>query len=315
MEDWAAWQKAPALTFLYNQIRQLLRRQGVEDGFVEVNGQSIHYYAAGPTDARRTVLLLHGLGVSSNDWWRAIPLLAWRGDRVIAIDFPGHGWTQPLEGQGYVSVQQNADTIRKLVAQMHHGEELAVVGHSLGGWVAARAHLDGLPVDKLVLVEAAGLEFEGMWESIELLRIEQTEDLDRYFRTICHKTPFGVNLIRKEVASLFKTPAVTNFLAADLRSDFIDDEELANIKAQVTLVWGENDGLIPPIMGHRWHTSIPGSKLIWIPKCGHAPQLERPILFQSILEEALGHPPLRQEIRTRLTARIPDTFRRRLSKA
>lgn len=315
MEPWAAWSQAPALSFVHSQIRTLLRRQGVESGFLEIDDQRVHYYAAGPLDAKRTVVLLHGLGVSSNDWWRALPLLAWRGDRAIAIDLPGHGWSAPFDERGFLQISEHADLVTRAVQMLHHGEEIALVGHSLGGWVATRAHLNGLDVSRLVLIEAAGLEYEGIWDSIELLRIEHEEDVNRYFRTILHKTPFGLQLVAKEVASMFKTPAVVNFIANCDRNDFIRDDELARIKANTTLLWGENDGLIPPILAHRWHTSIPGSKLVWIPKCGHAPQLERPLLFQFLLEEALGHPPLSEEIRLRLSARIPETLRRRISKA
>jgi pimeloyl-ACP methyl ester carboxylesterase len=314
MEPWAAWSGSPALTFINARVAQLLRRQGVEDGFVDIDGHPIHYYAAGPLDADRTVVLLHGLGVSSNDWWRTLPLLAWRGDRVIALDLPGHGLTPPFDERGYALVREHADMVRKVVERMQVGGETALVGHSLGGWVAARAHLAGLPAQKLVLVEAAGVEFEGMWETIELLRIEREEDVQRYFRTICHRQPFGLQLVAKEVASMFKTPAVTGFIGCGERGDFLGDEDLARITADTTLIWGENDGLIPPIIAHKWNAGIEGSRLVWLPKCGHAPQLERPLLFQAVLEEALGHPPLADEIRTRLTSVIPDALKRRLSK-
>lgn len=314
MEPWAAWSHAPALSFVQNQVRQLLRRQGVESRFHDIDGHKVHYYAAGPEDADRTVILLHGLGVSSNDWWRALPLLAWRGDRAIAIDLPGHGWSEPFNESGFLHVSEHADMLRRIAKDVKVGDDLALVGHSLGGWVAARAHLDGLDAQRLVLVEAAGLEFEGIWETLELLRIEHEEDVNRYFRTILHRTPFGLQLLSKEVAAMFKTPAVMNFLAQDERSEFLTDEDLGRITADTTLLWGENDGLIPPILAHRWHTSVPGSKLVWIPKCGHAPQLERPLLFQFLLEEALGHPPMREEIRMRLSARIPETLRKRLAR-
>lgn len=315
MQSWAAWQETRGLAFLHARIRQLLVAQGIEDASVEVGGHPVHVYLGGPEDARRTVVLLHGLGDSANNWFRTLPLLAWRGDRVIAIDLPGHGHSPPHDARGFLHIREHAEVVKSIVAQKAVGEELALVGHSLGGWVAARAHLARLAADRLVLVESAGLEHEGMWEGIDLLRIEREQDVRRFFRTITHRTPFALHLLSREVAAMFRSPAVANFIDAYEREDIIRDDELASVTARTTILWGENDGLIPPIVAHRWHAGIPGSTLRWIPRCGHAPQFERPVLFHRLLEEALGHPPVAQVIRERVVERMPELLRRRLAKA
>jgi pimeloyl-ACP methyl ester carboxylesterase len=56
---------------------------------VQVNGVSVFYREAGPTDAP-VVLLLHGFPTSSHQFRDLIPLLATRY-RVIAPDYPGFG--------------------------------------------------------------------------------------------------------------------------------------------------------------------------------------------------------------------------------
>lgn len=315
MEPWVAWQETKALAFLHARIRQLLVAQGVEDTFLDYKGHPVHAYVGGPKNAARTVVLLHGLGDSANNWFRTLPLLAWRGDRVIAIDLPGHGHSPPHDERGFLHIREHAQVVRELVEQHAVGQELALVGHSLGGWVAARAHLDGLAVDRLVLVESAGLEHEGMWEGIELLRIEKEEDVRRFFKTITHHTPFALHLLSREVAAMFRSPAVVNYIDAYERADIIADAELKNVTAKTTILWGENDGLIPPILAHRWHAGIRGSTLRWMPRCGHTPQFERPVLFHRLLEEALGHPPFHREVRDRVVARMPALVRNRLTKA
>lgn len=312
--SWNAWHETKALAFLHARVRQLLLRQGVEESFLDAGGHPLHAYSAGPRDAKRTVVLLHGLGDSANNWFRTLPLLAWRGDRVIAPDLPGHGLSPAHDERGFLHIREHARLVKQVVQELGTGGEVALVGHSLGGWVAARAHLDGLDASRLVLVESAGLEYEGMWDSIELLRIEHEADVKRFFRTITHKVPFGFNILSREVAMMFRSPAVVNFITAYERGDLLRDDDLANVRAKTTILWGENDGLIPPIMAHRFHGAIPGSKLVWIPRCGHAPQFERPILFQSLIEEALGHPPMAEELRNRMVARmrIPEHVRKRL---
>lgn len=315
MEPWAAWQETKALAFLHARIRQLLGAQGIEDTFVDIDGHPVHAYMGGPKDARRTVVLLHGLGDSANNWFRTLPLLAWRGDRVIAIDLPGHGHSPPFDERGFLHIREHADVVRRVVGQHAVGESVSLVGHSLGGWVAARAHLAGLAADRLVLVEAAGLEHEGMWESIELLRIEHEADVKKFFDTICHHTPFALNVLSRDVAAMFRSPAVVNFINAYERGDLLTDDDLARVTARTTILWGEDDGLIPPILAHRWHAGIPGSTLRWMPRCGHAPQFERPVLFHRLLEEALGHPPVHHALRDRMVSAMPALVRRRLLKA
>lgn len=315
VEPWAAWQETRALAFLHARVRQLLAAQGIEDTFVDVDGHPVHVYVGGPKDAARTVVLLHGLGDSANNWFRTLPLLAWRGDRVIAIDLPGHGHSPPHDERGFLHIREHADVVRRIVEDHAVGTQLALVGHSLGGWVATRAHLAGLKVDTLVLVESAGLEHEGMWEGIELLRIEHEEDVRKFFKTICHHTPFALHLLSKEVAAMFKSAAVVNFINAYERDDIIEDDDLAGVTAKTTILWGENDGLIPPILAHRWHAGIPGARLRWMPRCGHTPQFERPVLFHRLLEEALGHPPVHQALRDRMVAAMPAMVRRHLAKS
>lgn len=323
MEEWAAWQDTRALAFLHGRIRHLLGLRGVEDATFDYRGNPVHYYAAGPADAKRTVILLHGLGDSANNWFRTIPLLSWRGDRVIAIDLPGHGYSPPHDERGFLSIREHSALVRALVERKVESERVALVGHSLGGWVATRAHLDGLDATHLALVASAGLVHEGMWDSIEMLRIEHEADVKKFFRIICHRTPFAISVLSKEIAQMFRSPAVAKFLADDRRDDVILDEELEGVRAKTTILWGENDGLIPPIVGHRWHAGVPGSRLVWMPKCGHAPAFERPVLFEKLLEESLGYPPIGDDIRARiqsavppaLTGWMPDAWRTKLGKA
>jgi pimeloyl-ACP methyl ester carboxylesterase len=66
---------------------------------VEVDGVTVFYREAGPTDAP-TVLLLHGFPTSSFQYRELIPRLADRY-RVIAPDFPGFGFTEVPDNRRY----------------------------------------------------------------------------------------------------------------------------------------------------------------------------------------------------------------------
>jgi pimeloyl-ACP methyl ester carboxylesterase len=64
-------------------------------------------------------------------------------------------------------------------------------------------------------------------------------------------------------------------------------EELSEIKQPTCLIWGNNDTITPPFVGREFHKLIPHSELHFIDHCGHAPMMEVPAEFNSILEQFL----------------------------
>jgi 2-hydroxy-6-oxonona-2,4-dienedioate hydrolase len=62
-------------------------------------------------------------------------------------------------------------------------------------------------------------------------------------------------------------------------------EELSQIKVPTLLIWGKQDTVTPPFVGEKFNELIKHSKLVWIDKCGHAPMMEHPELFNTILQD------------------------------
>ena len=92
---------------------------------VEVGDWDVRYREAGEGEP---IVLVHGLGVSADYWWRNGPPLAARGYRVLAPDLPGFGRTQgPKEG---LSVTQQARALRDWTDALELSPAI-FVGHSL----------------------------------------------------------------------------------------------------------------------------------------------------------------------------------------
>jgi pimeloyl-ACP methyl ester carboxylesterase len=51
---------------------------------------------------------------------------------------------------------------------------------------------------------------------------------------------------------------------------------LTEIRQATLILWGEQDRLFPPQVGHDLQAAIPQSRLLVIPKAGHIPQWEQP---------------------------------------
>ena len=101
----------------------------------DIAGSSLHYLDYGDPGSDGLVFVLaHGLGGRWQHWTENIPELAEHG-RVIAIDLPGFGRSEPLRG-GY-SIDAFADAIAELIKRLDL-PEVVFVGHSLGGPLAVR---------------------------------------------------------------------------------------------------------------------------------------------------------------------------------
>jgi pimeloyl-ACP methyl ester carboxylesterase len=64
-------------------------------------------------------------------------------------------------------------------------------------------------------------------------------------------------------------------------------KDLPNIKVPTLLIWGLNDTITPPHVAHDFARLLPNAELKFIDKCCHAPMMERPEKFNSILEQFL----------------------------
>jgi 2-hydroxy-6-oxonona-2,4-dienedioate hydrolase len=92
---------------------------------VAVGEWDVRYREAGEGEP---IVLVHGLGVSADYWWRNGPPLAARGYRVLAPDLPGFGRTKgPKEG---LSVTQQARALRDWTDALEL-PPATFVGHSL----------------------------------------------------------------------------------------------------------------------------------------------------------------------------------------
>ncbi len=63
------------------------------------------------------------------------------------------------------------------------------------------------------------------------------------------------------------------------------EDKIHAITAPTLLVWGKQDDITPPFVAEKFDELIPNSRLVFIDKCGHAPMMERPDLFNDELEE------------------------------
>lgn len=107
--------------------------------FQSVEGLKIYFEQHGDWQSGQdTVLLLHGLGSSSQDWENQIPALS-KIAKVLAVDLRGHGKSDKPDLP--YNIPMFAEDISKLVDKLKL-EPVHLIGHSMGGMIAFQLALD-----------------------------------------------------------------------------------------------------------------------------------------------------------------------------
>jgi len=251
----------------------------------------------------RSVTLLHGKNFSAAHWARSIAALNEAGFRVIAPDQIGFGKSSKPKQYQY-SFATLASNTRELLRSLGI-EHSAVVGHSMGGMLAARyALLFPEATEQLVLVNPLGLEdysvlipYRGVdfWYRKEL---ENTPDkLREYMRTAYFAgswKPEYESLLELS-AGFMKHPDYAQVAwSSALTYDMIVTQpvihEFPQLKVPTQLIIGLRDrtaigkDLVSAEqrealgrydeLGPRAARAIPGARLVTIPGVGHLPQVE-----------------------------------------
>jgi pimeloyl-ACP methyl ester carboxylesterase len=138
------------------------RLQGFEERELEWSGTRLCYAVGGEGPP---LVLVHGLGGTSENWRALAPALAAR-HRVLVPDLPGHGRSSPLPEA------RDVDALAAAVLGIADAEEIngaAWIGHSLGGVVVLRvAALRPDAVRGIVLAAAAGIGSAGRSAQVTL---------------------------------------------------------------------------------------------------------------------------------------------------
>lgn len=234
------------------------------------------------------VVFVHGLMGGSAQWQGQVRALSCFD--VIALDLPGFGENAHMD-----AIDSIADfatwTLNELTTR--GVQRFHLVGHSMGGMIAqeivARAPDR---IDRLVLygTGATGV-LPGRFETIAISksracaegvtatarRISATWFLERQQASAYEECA--------SIAELSRIKAIVAGL--DAMNGWSGTDYLRTIEAKSLVLWGDHDRTYPWRQTEELWQSIKGACLAVIPGCAHAPHLEKPDLFNAMLEDFL----------------------------
>jgi pimeloyl-ACP methyl ester carboxylesterase len=168
-------------------------------------------------------------------------------------------------------------------------KDINLLGNSLGGHVAlVYANKRAEMVKTLTLTGSSGL-YEKAFGS-DYPRKDDKEFLRKRISVTFYNQEFVTDELVDRCHSLVNDrSALINILRiAKSAIKHNMKEDLPNFKMPTLLIWGKNDNITPPEVAVQFNELMPNSTLNWIDKCGHAPMMEHPEEFNTILEEWLN---------------------------
>ena len=185
------------------------------------------------------------------------------------------------------SVSGLAKYVQKFIDH-HKLTDIHLLGNSLGGHVGLVYTLKHQHLIRTVtLTGSSGLFENGMGETYpkrgDYNYVSKKTALTFYDPNVATKElvdeVFGI------INNRMKALKIIALARSAIRHNLGD--EVSEIKLPVCLIWGRNDTITPPMVAEEFHKLLPNSELHWIDKCGHAPMMEVPGEFNTILSAFL----------------------------
>ncbi|MGB7430899.1 MAG: alpha/beta fold hydrolase BchO, partial [Ahrensia sp.] len=248
--------------------------------FVQSGDLLWHCQRGGPASAEK-LLLLHGTGASTHSYRDAFATLIQDYD-VLAIDLPGHGFTQTAPS-AKLSLPGMAKAVATLLANLSF-EPTAAVGHSAGAAILLQMALTGAITPNVIIgLNAALKPIEGNAFLAPLAKMLFINPLTpRLFAMQARYTQSADTLLaatnsdidaaaRANYRALMANPAHVNGALGMMANWDLKPliENLGALQTDVRLVVARDDKMVPPDVSRETVKRLRNSRLIEHETGGH----------------------------------------------
>jgi pimeloyl-ACP methyl ester carboxylesterase len=235
------------------------------------------------------VVFLHGANDQAGTWVRVLGAVI-GAHEVVLVDLAGHGGSAPSDGP--LGTPDLLDGLDAVTAAIPGGAPVALVGNSLGGYLAlvyAARHPER--VSHVVLVNGAAIRGDGSEARVNLLPRTRDEARDALAATMSPSSPGVPSFVLDDLVRRAPASPLARLMRSPSAGESLLEGRLPDLRVPVTLLWGEDDQVLPLAYARRVAAALPAARLVTLARCGHVPQRECPGLLGPALGTALDDPP------------------------
>lgn len=244
--------------------------------FYSYRGLNIYYEIMGKGDP---IVFLHGWGCSL-DIYKVVAKQISGKYCVYLLDFPGFG--KSSEPDYVIDVVHMAEIVNEFVSSLGIVKPI-IVGHSYGGRVAAEYAFKYKNINKLILIDSAGIKRVSLrkWFKVKLYKFKKvyykfTKQVMKYNELLA-----GSGSKDYVNASVMMKKMLVKAVNYDQRKVF------KKISVETLILWGKSDKSTPMKDGRLINRLIKNSEFVEIPDCGHFPFIENYGYFIKVFKSYL----------------------------
>ena len=219
--------------------------------YAEINGLKLYYATQGPKGAQ-PLILLHGGAGAFEMFLPILPALA-KGRQLIGVDLQGHGRTADIDRP--LDPVLMADDIAALVKHLGLGQQVDLMGYSLGGATALQVAIRHPEIVRRMVVVSATFRRDAMYPDLLAMA---TKGMPPEALEMMKPTP-----MYQLYASLAPRPEdfmkLMGKLSDVMKKDFDISKQVAEIKAPVLVVAADAD-MFPPTHAAEMFGLLGGGK-------------------------------------------------------
>jgi pimeloyl-ACP methyl ester carboxylesterase len=232
------------------------------------------------------LILVNGLAEQSESWFANRPFWSRHFDVKVPeiLVYDGDSLHRRIDAGGEISVDYLADRLAHYLDEYVQRPPYHLVGSSLGGQVVLTyASRHPKKVARLVLLAPSG--FHGV-ENLPVIEGVRRSDYEALVESVFHRKPFATENLIGAIEQKFQNRLWKKGVLRTLRGtlDHTVAPLLSTVSHPTLIIWGESDRIIMDVKGAiRAAQRIARVRQIVIPKCGHAPQIEKARLVNQLV--------------------------------
>ena len=237
------------------------------------------------------LILVNGLAEQSESWFANRVALSRSFDVKVPeiLVYAGESIQKRIDDGGEISVAYLAERLTTYLDEFVQRPPYHLVGSSLGGQIIltyAVAHPE--KVARIVLIAPSGIHGDENLPVMEGVRRSQYGTL---VKSVFHKEKFASDELVDAIARKFQDRIWKKGVLKTLRGTVGHSvrDLLSQVEHPTLFLWGSEDKVIADVKGsiRTVQERMPNAKQVVIPKCGHAPQIEKARLVNQLVKRFL----------------------------